>query len=126
AAMISMRSGAVDRNLCTRLQSAASPMLLGKFMEQRARGDLPEDRISDIRYPDLVSNPIGTVASLYRRLGRNFSADARDRMKTWLDAKASEPPVPHQHRFEDTGLDLATERAKYRDYMKRFDLPEEI
>ncbi len=126
AAMISMRSGAVDRNLCIRVQSAASPMMVGKYMAQRDRGDLPEERITDIRYPDLVSNPIRTVASLYERLGRDLSADARDRMKRWLDAKASEPSAPHQHRFEDTGLDLATERAKYREYIARFDLPEEI
>lgn len=126
AAMISMRSGEVDRNLCIQLQAAGYPMMLEEFMGQRDRGEIPEERITDIRYPDLVSDPIGTVAALYEASGRTLSADAGARMRRWLAAKGSDAATAHVHRFEDTGLDRAEERAKYRRYMERFDLPEEV
>ena len=126
AARISMRSGAVDRNLCIALQAAASPMLLNQYMEKRDSKEIAEDRITDIRYPDLVSNPVGTVASLYEKIGRRLSKEAETRMKRWVEEKNSGSVGPHVHRFENTGLDIATERSKYRAYMERFGLTAEI
>lgn len=126
AAMISMRSSEVDRKLCIQLQAAGYPMMLEEFMAQRDRGEIAEDRITDIRYPDLVGDPIGTVAALYRAANRTLSADAEARMRRWLAVQRSEAATSHVHRFEDTGLDRAQERAKYERYMERFDLPEEI
>ena len=126
AAMISMRSQVVDRRLCIQLQAAASPMMLDQYMKCRDSGELPEEQITDIRYIDLVSNPIETVSGLYERLGRRLGSDAQARMKRWLAAKGSKPAAPHRHRFDDTGLDREVERAKYRAYMQRFELPEEV
>jgi len=38
-------------------------------IEQRAKGDLPDDRFIDVRYADLLADPGGTVEAIYAALG---------------------------------------------------------
>ena len=67
----------------------------------------PADRIADVRYTDLVADPVGCVARAVRRVG---PPDVRQRpgaarARTWRATPGR--AAAHDYRFEDTGLDLA-------------------
>jgi hypothetical protein len=94
---------------------------------ERDSGVLPVDQISDVRYTDLVADPIGTVTRLYKEWGISQSDEARDNLQRYVDARhAQRGPSEHRYRFEDTGLDLAEHRALVADYQRRFDVASEV
>ena len=80
----------------------------------------------DVVYRDLVHDPIGVVARLYESWGIPFSDVARAKMRAYLEANPQGKRGVHEYSFEETGLDLATERAKFEAYQARFDVPSEV
>jgi hypothetical protein len=46
-------------------------------IEQRARGELPNDRFVDVRYADLIADPGGTVERIYAAFGWRFAPALR-------------------------------------------------
>jgi len=52
-----------------------------RIMNSRER--LGHDRIIDVHYADLLRNPIGSMRSLYKALGDEFTPEAESAMKTW-------------------------------------------
>jgi hypothetical protein len=102
------------------------PFLCERVMKQRDAGELPAERITDVLYRDLVREPIATLDALYRRLGRSLSAEAEARMRTFLEDRRHAKRSPHEYAFESTGLDRATERAKYAAYLERYGIPAEV
>lgn len=94
---------------------------------ERDSGALPLDRIEDVRYTDLVADPLATVARLYQAWGLELSEAARSNLQTYIDARHEQRETgEHRYRFEDTGLDLAEHRALVSDYQKRFDVASEV
>ncbi len=88
---------------------------------QRDEGRLPDDHIDDVRYADLVADPVGCVTALYRALGSSGVGALPGTVWT----RTSRPDThgrgaAHDYRFEDTGLDLAVHRALVRGYQERF------
>jgi hypothetical protein len=93
----------------------------------RDTGALPEEQIIDVRYCDLVADPIGTVTGLYRRWGLELSDDTRSRLQAYEEARHRDRGREgHRYRFEDTGLDLAEHRALVAGYQERFGVPSEV
>ncbi|MHB8682303.1 MAG: sulfotransferase family protein [Acidimicrobiales bacterium] len=93
----------------------------------RDAGGLPESQISDVRYRDLVADPIGTVRRLYDGWGLELSAAASANLDAYVAARhAGRGGGEHHYRFEDTGLDLAEHRAVVAPYQERFDVPSEV
>jgi hypothetical protein len=95
--------------------------------KDRDSGSLPVDQITDVRYRDLVADPVGTISRLYQTWRLELSDQARSRLQAYLDARHETRAVgEHHYRFEDTGLDLAEHRALVADYQERFDVPSEV
>ena len=94
---------------------------------ERDSGTLPLDQIADVRYTDLVADPIATVSRLYKEWGLELSDRALVKLEAYVDAR-HEPrgPGEHRYRFEDTGLDLAEHRALVADYQERFGVASEV
>ena len=94
---------------------------------ERARG-LPAARgarFVDVRYADLMRDPIATVAAAYKDCGLELGADAAERMRRHLRDKPKDKHGAHGYSFEDTGFDLARERDRFAQYRARYDIPEE-
>ena len=100
--------------------------LPGKVMEQRDSGALPADRILDVRYPDLVADPIGTVRRIYEHCGDPLTHEAAERLEAWMRQRPKDRHGTHRYAFADTGLDLAAERPRHAAYQARFDIPSEL
>ncbi len=101
-------------------------MLLGRYME--LRDSLPEkaNQIFDLRYRDLTKDPLATVASIYSHWGLPFGDRARRRVQAYIERNPQGQHGTHRYAFEETGLDLEEERAKFAPYQARFDVPSEV
>ncbi len=121
-----MRSEAVVGEGEVRAASFGEHMLLDRYME--LRDSLPDnaDQIFDVRYQDLMADPLGAVATIYSHWGLRFSDEARQRMQAYFEHNPQGRHGQHQYSFEDTGLDLEEERAKFARYQARFDVPSEV
>ena len=82
-----------------------SGMLNGAMRFRASRPEL-ESRWIDVRYADLVEDPMTVVNRIYERLDRRLELEARDEMEEWLarqdEQRRSEPP--HRYSLGDFGL----------------------
>lgn len=87
-----------------------------------AAGDdigLPEP-IHHVHHNELVRDPVGTVAALYRHFGLTLTQPVTDALRQYAAQHPNGGYGPRDYHFEDHGLDPAAEREKFRDYMLRF------
>ncbi len=91
----------------------------------RADGTIPDDRIVDVRYCDLVADPVATMRATYEQVGLPFDEIAERSVREYQAAHAQHQHGRHEYSFADTGLDLAEVRAAFAGYMARHDVPEE-
>jgi hypothetical protein len=83
-------------------------------------------RFHDVLYTDLMSDPFGTLATLYDHFGLPFTAEAETRMRDYLASRPKGRHGAHAYRFEDLNLDLESERRRFSDYQKRYGVPSEV
>ena len=126
AALHWMRSDHVDYGAIVRAMSFGFPFLCERVMKQRDAGEVPDERVADLLYRDLVRDPIGSVRSLYARWGRTLSAEAERRMRVFLEDRRHARRAAHDYAFETTGLDREAEREKYAAYLERYGVPAEV
>jgi Sulfotransferase family len=100
---------------------------MNEVTAERESGSLPVDQIADVRYTDLVADPLAAVSRLYQAWGLELSAPARSNLERYIGARHDQRETgEHRYRFEDTGLDLAEHRALVADYQKRFGVLSEV
>jgi hypothetical protein len=99
--------------------------LVERMLTFRASGKVDPGQFHDVRYADLVKEPIPTIAGIYDRFGMTLSAEAERRMRDYLASKPRGKHGEHRYEFEHTGFDLARERERFRPYRERFGLPSE-
>jgi hypothetical protein len=95
-------------------------------LDFRDTADAPTDAFQDIRFADLMRDPLGTIAGLYPGLGLAFTREVEAAMGDTLAAKPRDRSGKHDYRFSDLGLDLAEERRRFVDYQERFGIPSEV
>src|SRR5207247_1005921 len=89
-------------------------------MAWRADGTISDERVIDVRFADLVAEPIATVRGVLERAGSDLDADAERRMHVYVDAKPRGRHGRHGYRFDDTGLDRDETRARFAAYQARY------
>ena len=86
--------------------------------EADARGD--GSRFVDVRYPDLVAEPITVVERLYAAAGLDLAPAARTAMTAWLDAHPQHEAGRHSYDLAAYGLDRDVVEAVLSAYLDRF------
>ena len=81
--------------------------------------------ILHVHYPELVSDPAGTVAALYQHFGRVLDADTAARIRRRVAANPTGGYGRRRARLEDYGLDPGREHERYACYMERFGITPE-
>jgi len=76
--------------------------------------------IFHVHYLDLIQDPVGTVAALYRHFGETLQPAVAARIGRLVEAKPNGGYRAHGSRLEDYGLDPALERERYTRYMAHF------
>ena len=121
-----MHSDHVDHQAIAQLLGFGLGFLMDEVTAVRDSGRLPQDRISDVVYADLVADPVAVVQGLYRGWGLELT-DAYDRrIRSYVAERHGARGAQHDYRFQDTGLDLAEHRARLNSYQMRFGVPSEL
>lgn len=116
------RSGRVD------------PVEIGQEWLKRADAVLPRLRRGagatakpplDLRYADLVADPIGVVGQVCEHIGVPLTAEARTRITDYLAAGAGKPAGRHTYQPETFGLRTGELTERFADYLAEFDLQPE-
>lgn len=91
----------------------------------RDAGRINESRIVDVRYFELVRDPVGVVRAVYDRFGWPFTADVERRVR---EATASHPKDAHglhQYSIDELPIDRHAERQRFARYQARYGVPSE-
>jgi hypothetical protein len=75
------------------------------------------DHITDIRFEDLVADPIRTVRSIYRRFGYPYCANFDQEMTRYLDRERAAARPPHAYTLEQFGLSKSLVIDRSADYL---------
>jgi len=96
-----------------------------RMMETGDDAGLPES-VCHVHHMDLISDPVATVDGVYRHFGMSLPEKASEAIDRYVLARPNGGYGPRHYRFEDHGLDEATERARFRPYMLRFGIADEV
>jgi hypothetical protein len=85
---------------------------LERFQAERARHD--QAQFFDVRYEDLVADPLGTAEAAYGHFGLPFTGAAADAMRALsADGGATGARPAHRYTLEDFGLTEAEVGARF-------------
>ncbi|HEY8154466.1 MAG TPA: sulfotransferase [Myxococcota bacterium] len=88
---------------------------IGRCMDVR---EACEDRFLDLRYEDLVADPLAQAARIYTFAGLPLGEDVVARMRQWASENAREKRPIHRYTLEKFGFDepgLRRDFARYRE-----------
>jgi hypothetical protein len=125
AAMVRwLRTDSVDLEAFSALIGALFSDALNTIARRRGDGSLP-GICGDVRFADLMDDPVGAIAGAYRAIGRELTDEHRDAITRYVAAKPRRRHGAHHYTAEDWGFDAARLRADLADYMARFAVPVE-
>ena len=98
---------------------------LDASVDARESGVVSPERVIDIQFRELVTDPVRTVGRIYDFVGIQMIPEAAAAIQGYWDANPADKHGKHEHRFSETGLDLEEQRARVRRYQDYFDVPSE-
>lgn len=89
-----------------------------------ARDKMPDkaDQIVDLRFNDLIQDPLAAVEGIYERFGWPIDEDVRHRMRTFLDDNPRGKHGTHRYTLDMFGLSPDEVNERMASYADRFDL----
>ena len=107
-------------------QLTAMSRLLERAVEFRESHPELEDRWIDVRYYDLVQDPMAVVARIYERRGWKLRPEAVDAMEAWLDNQRERRRTEKRHKYNivDYGLTrdmIDSAFARYHEFLSQSD-----
>ncbi len=90
-----------------------------------ARDAIGDDRIIDVHYADLMRDPIGTMRSVYAKLGDDFTEGAQAGMRSWIDDNPQDKFGTHEYKLAQYGLSKQALEPLFERYLARFDVERE-
>lgn len=85
----------------------------------------PHHRLVEVRYQDLVADPLRTLRHIYEGLGEALDPDAASRMSVWVGANPKGRYGCHRYSLADLCLDRGEIDERFADYRDRYDLERE-
>jgi hypothetical protein len=121
-----MHSDHVDHAVLVQFLCMGLELQMDAVTAERDAGGLPDGQISDVRYADLIADPVGVVEGLYASWGLEVTDPFRSRLERYVTDRHTHRAATHDYRFEDTGLDVAEHRALVAGYQARFGVASEV
>lgn len=84
-----------------------------------------EDKIIDVHYADLTSDPMGTMKKLYAALGDEFTTEAEAGIQGWLDDNPQNKFGKHEYKLAQYGLKKEELEPLFERYLSRYDVERE-
>jgi hypothetical protein len=98
---------------------------LERAMQARQDGRLDE-RFLDVRYQDLVRDPMAAVRRIYERFGMTLTREAEGRMEHFLATHPKDQHGSHRYSLGTFGLDARDLAPRFKSYCEYFGLESEV
>jgi hypothetical protein len=79
-----------------------------------------DDRFIDVLYEHTRKDPMHSIATIYERLGRPFTEEARESMKRWGDDNRRDKRAAHSYTLEEFGYTREGICEAFANYRERF------
>lgn len=89
------------------------------------RDKFGEDRVVDVQYSDLMTQPIECMRKLYADMGTEFSSAAEAGMQAWLDDNPQNKFGKHEYKLAQFGLTESQVRDVFERYSSRYEVASE-
>jgi Sulfotransferase family len=93
---------------------------LARAMRVRHDGSIPASRFFDVRYSELLHDPIGTVRQIYAHFDLPLTAEAEQRMRRHLASNPQHKHGRHTYDLHTFGLDGTSVDTHFRSYREFF------
>jgi Sulfotransferase family len=98
---------------------------VGVEQAMAARGRIDEDRFLDVHHRKFVTDPMGTVRSVYQFLGYDLTPEVERTIADWTVVNRSGAQGTHHYTAEQFGLSEAQLHDDFRSYIEYFDIDTE-
>ena len=92
---------------------------------QARRDARVDERFVDVRYQELLRDPMAIVRRIYDRFGMTLSVEAEARMQRFLARHPKDRHGAHRYSLSAFGLDARDLRPRFKSYCERFGLEPE-
>ncbi len=99
--------------------------MLSRVEALRASDPSVDARFVDLRYVDLVADPVASVRRVYEHIGSELSPPTEAAVATYAAANRQGKYGRHSYSFGELGLDAADLRDRFAAYRERYEIPEE-
>ncbi|HYL53310.1 MAG TPA: sulfotransferase [Acidimicrobiia bacterium] len=120
-----MRSDAVDVAALAPIMQATYQMFLDNTIAERAGGTIPDERIVDSHFVDLMREPVASLRRTYEQLALDWPAGHDEVIKAYLETKPQGKHGAHTYSLGDVGLDEASVRTTFEHYVAHYGIAEE-
>jgi hypothetical protein len=117
-----LRTDDVPVDLLAELIGAVFTDALNTLAVRRDDGSLP-GRYGDVRFADLMADPVAAIEAAYGQIGRAVTDGHRRAVLGYLDAKPRGKHGTHSYTAADWGFDVDTVREQLAPYLGRFQIP---
>jgi hypothetical protein len=93
---------------------------LARAMRVRHAGAVPVERFFDVRYHELLRDPVGTVGQIYAHFGLPLTTEAERRMRSHLAGNPQHKHGRHDYDLKAFGLDGTSLDQHFRPYREFF------
>ena len=90
-----------------------------RYVEARERLRL-NDRILDVKYEQIRSDPMTAIRAIYQRTGRTLSWEAEHKMTDWHNQNEQGRYGKHDYSLDEFGLNQAAIRNAFAGYLNKF------
>jgi Sulfotransferase family len=84
-----------------------------------------EDKIIDVHYADLMTDPIGAMKKLYVQLGDEFTPEAETGIQAWIDENPQDKFGRHEYKLAQYGLSKEQLEPMFERYLSRYEVARE-
>ena len=80
----------------------------------------PDVKVLDLRFRDIISDPVEAVRQVYEHAGMDFNAQAAQAVSDWWAANPSDKHGQHKYELADYGLTREQVESVYSDYIDAY------
>ena len=120
-----MRSDAVDVAAIAGAMQVTYQMFLDGAIAQRVDGEIPDERIVDLHFVDLMADPVTELRRVYEELALEWPSGHDHVVTRYLEQKPKGKHGAHSYSLADVGLDDESVRATFKNYVAHYGIREE-
>ncbi|MEJ6010007.1 sulfotransferase [Novosphingobium aquae] len=89
------------------------------------RDKFGEDKIIDVHYADMVSDPVGTTKKVYAALGDEWTSAAEAGVQQWVNDNPQDKFGRHEYKLAQYGVTKESLEPLFERYLSRYDVARE-